>query len=292
MNQAIIQELWRFPIKSFGGEKLNQVTFAQQGILGDRAYALMNTETGKVISAKSVRQFPNLLCCQAQFLAEPQPGQAIPPVKITLDDGTTLQSDDPAIDQKLSNYFGQALTLAQTAPDDFTIDTFNPDVEGINPEKRGKFTESKLGTAFFERVGQESAVPAGSFMDIYPLSIITSSTLEYLQKLRPESNFDLRRFRMNIILKTSEEGFVENDWLKKEMRIQDSVRIQVTIPDPRCVMTTLAQEGFPRDNQIMKTLSQHNTLDVEDLGKCPCAGVYATILQGGTGKVGDQVAII
>ena len=53
--------LWRFPVKSMGDEQLQDVEVTKGGVLGDRAYALIDKDTGKVVSAKSVRLFPNLL---------------------------------------------------------------------------------------------------------------------------------------------------------------------------------------------------------------------------------------
>jgi hypothetical protein len=47
------------------GERLDRAEVTERGILGDRAYALIDVETGKVASAKSVKLFPSLLDCQA-----------------------------------------------------------------------------------------------------------------------------------------------------------------------------------------------------------------------------------
>ena len=63
-----VAELWRFPVKSMQGERLEQAEFTERGVLGDRAYALIDVDTGKVVSAKSVKLFPGLLDCQATFL--------------------------------------------------------------------------------------------------------------------------------------------------------------------------------------------------------------------------------
>ena len=56
--------------------------------MGDRAYALIDTDTGKVVSAKSVRLFPDLFGCRAAFVEPPRAGRELPPVRITLPDGT------------------------------------------------------------------------------------------------------------------------------------------------------------------------------------------------------------
>jgi len=47
---------------------------------------------------------------------------------------------------------------------------------------------------------------------------------------------------MNVIVGTAQRGFVENEWLGRKLAIGDQVRIDVALPDPRCVMPSLAQE--------------------------------------------------
>ena len=80
--------LWRFPVKSMRGEQLEQTNLEARGLVGDRGYALIDVETGKVVSAKSVRLFPDLLNCTAAFVEPPQSGRDLPPVRISLPDGT------------------------------------------------------------------------------------------------------------------------------------------------------------------------------------------------------------
>ncbi len=285
-----IEALWRFPIKSFRGEKLDQVEFDNQAVLGDRAYALIDKETGKVVSAKSVKLFPDLLNCGAVYLQTPQLGQEIPPVQITLADGTIVVSDSDEVDQILSDYFGRDVTLARAAPDDYTIDQYHPDVENLDPAgHRDTSVEQKLGSALFKEMGVESPLTPGSFMDVFPISVISTSTLEYLHQLRPETKFDVRRFRMNIVVRTEHPGFVENSWVGNGLTIGENVRLMVTMPDPRCVMTTLAQNEIPKDTNVLRTLIEHNRLDIMGTGKFPCAGVYAVIEAKGLVRVNDKV---
>ena len=134
-------------------------------------------------------------------------------------------------------------------------------------------------------------MPAGSFFDLFPLSVLTTSTLEQLNELRPESRFDQRRFRMNLIVGAKEAGFVENKWVGRQLAIGDAVRIIVTMPDSRCVMTTLAQDELPRDNDVIRTLTRHNRVQVGDAGQFPCAGVYAVVEAPGTMRIGDRVTL-
>jgi len=288
-----INALWRFPVKSFKGEKLNQATFNKQGVLGDRAYALIDKETGKVVSAKSVKLFPDLLNCSADYTQPLQNGQEIPPVQITLGDGTTVSSDSEKVDQILSSYFGRDVTLARVAPDNYTIDQYYPDIENLDPAgHRNTSVQQKLGSALFKEVGVESPIPPESFMDVFPVSVMTTSTLEHLHQLRPETNFDMRRFRMNMIIKTENSGFVENLWIGNTLKIGNSVQLLVTSPDPRCVMTTLPQDEIPKDINVLRTLVEHNRLDIMGAGKFPCAGVYAVIAAGGLVEINDTVELV
>ncbi len=287
-----IAGLWRFPVKSMRGERLDQAELTARGLVGDRAYALIDTDTGKVVSAKSVRMFPGILNCQAAFVAPPQAGQAPPPVCITLPDGTTVTSDGGEADRVLSAFFGRNVTLAQSAPDDYTIDMYHPDIEGaVAPSQRDTVVEQKLGAALFAELGMDSPVPAGAFFDAFPLTVLTTSTLARLNELQPQTRFDERRFRMNVIVATTEAGFVENDWVGRALALGDAARLHIALPDARCVMTTLAQDELPQDAGVLRALAQHNRLRVSGLGHSPCAGVYAVIASGGTICTGDGVKL-
>jgi len=245
--------MWRFPVKSMKGERLEHGEFTERGLVGDRAYALIDTETGKVVSAKSVRLFPDLFLCSAEFVEPPQLDAELPHARITLPDGTTVTTDSNNVDAVLSASFGRDITLARAAPDDFTI--------------------------------------YGAFFDLYPLSVLTAATVNRLNELAPDSNFDERRFRMNLIIDTKEAGFVENEWIGRELSLGDAMRIRVAMPNSRCVMTTLAQDELPRDDEILRALVQHNRLQVGDTGLFPCAGVYAVVQAAGSLRTGDSVTL-
>jgi uncharacterized protein YcbX len=283
--------LWRFPVKSMLGEQVDAAEVGAGGVVGDRAYAIVDTKTGKVASAKHPKLWPDMFGCRAAFVAPPRPGEELPPVQIDLADGTTVMSDANDADAVLSRFFGRGVELAPAAQDGYTIDQYHPDQEGLDPEgHRDEVTEANLGAAFFNERGLPSVVPAGSFFDLFPLSVLTTSTLDHLNELEPGSRFDARRFRMNVIVDTPAPGFVENEWLARTLALGADVRLTVAIPDPRCVMPTLAQEELPADKQIIKALVQHNRLDL-GAGLYPCAGVYAVAESTGTIRTGDPVSL-
>ena len=289
-NEGTVVGLWRFPVKSMAGERLQQVELSERGLLGDRGYALVDVATGKVASAKSVRLFPNILACQARFVEPPRAGHDLPAVRIVLPDGTAVTSDAGDRDRMLSSYFKREVTLARTAPDNFTIDQYHPDIEGADPAgHRDTVVEAKVGSAFFAEAGLASPVPVGAFFDLFPVSVLTTSTLDQLRARRPQSSIDERRFRMNVIVETASPGFVENGWVGKGVAIGPTARLHVAMPDPRCVMTTLAQDDLPSDPEILRALVQHNRIRVGDAGQFPCAGVYAVVAASGTLHTGDPV---
>lgn len=260
--------------------------------MGDRAYALVDAETGKVVSAKSVRLFSGVLGCSATFVEPPRAAVEPPPVRIELPDGTAVTSDDGNADRMLSAYFGRDVMLARAAPEDFTIDQYHPDLEDLDPAGyRDTVVEQKLGSALFAQIGAPSPVPVGAFFDVFPVSVMTTSALERLGELAPRSRFDQRRFRMNVIVGTAQAGFVENEWVGRELAIGDSVRLGVVMPDPRCVMTTLAQDELPEDVDVLRTLTRHNRVQVGPAGLFPCAGAYAVVGAPGTVRTGDRVVL-
>jgi uncharacterized protein YcbX len=284
--------LWRFPVKSMLGEELETVDVAESGVVGDRAYALVDKETGKVASAKHPKVWPDLLRCRASFVTPPRTGEEAPPVRIDLADGTSVTSDEPGADAVLSRFFGRDVELARAAPEDFTIDQYHPDQENLDPQgRRDEVTETRLGAALFKEMGAPSAVPDGSFLDLFPVSVLTTSTLRRLEELEPQSVFDARRFRMNVIVEARGDGFLENEWLGRGLAVGDEVKLGVAMPDPRCVMTTVAQEGLDRDPEVLKALARHNRLDVAGGGLYPCCGVYAVVAAPGTLRKGDGVAL-
>jgi uncharacterized protein YcbX len=284
--------LWRFPVKSMLGEELDSVDLVEGGVVGDRAYAIRDRDTGKVASAKHPKLWPDLLGCRAAFVEPPRQGHDLPSARIELADGSSVLSDAPDVDAVLSRFFGRDVLLAGAAQDGYTIDQYHPDEENYDPDgHRDEVVEAQLGAAFFNARGLPSAVPEDSFFDLFPLSVLTTSSLDQLGELEPGSQFDARRFRMNVIVDTAGQGFVENDWVGRTLAIGDDVQIGVALPDPRCVMPSLAQPDLARDPGILKALARHNRIDVAG-ALYPCAGVYAVAEATGTIRSGDPVSLV
>ncbi|HUF04898.1 MAG TPA: MOSC domain-containing protein, partial [Aridibacter sp.] len=142
-----------------------------------------------------------------------------------------------------------------------------------------------------ERIAGDA--PEGTFFDYAAVHLLTTATLERLRELYPGGRFEARRFRPNIIVKSGSEAidFVENEWVGHILFIGDEVKLRVTDPCPRCVMTTLPQGDLPKDSGILRT-AVHNNVYVPFAQKpLPSVGVYAKVLQGGTIRRGDKITI-
>jgi uncharacterized protein YcbX len=273
--------LWRHPVKSMMGEELNAAEVTEGGLLGDRAYAVVDSTDGKVASAKNPRKWPMLFDFRAALADIPRPGMTTPPVRIALPDGTVLSSEQPDIHQILSTVLQRPVALdaaecvhraggEPSVPEAraATAEEYWPDMEGL--EHRDTVTDFGL--------------PQGTFFDAAVVHVLTTATLDRLRALYPAGRFEVRRFRPNMVVETANDGtaFVENAWIGRTLAIGDAVRLSITGPCPRCVMTTLAQGDLPRDAGILRTAAQHNQANV---------GVYASVLQGGEIRRGDSVSL-
>ena len=118
--------IWIFPVKSMKGARHGQAVLTPQGFPGDRAYALIDRETGRVVSAKSVRLFPDLFGCEAAYPEPPRPGNSLPPVQISLPDGNVVRSDMDDSDKCLSDFFGRDVTLSRVAPERLAFFDLSP----------------------------------------------------------------------------------------------------------------------------------------------------------------------
>jgi uncharacterized protein YcbX len=95
---------------------------------------------------------------------------------------------------------------------------------------------------------------------------------------------------MNLIVDTAARGFVENEWVGHTLAIGDDVEVGVALPDPRCVMPSLAQDDLPTDSNILKALVRYNRIDGAG-ALYPCAGVYAFAKATGTIRKDDRVSL-
>lgn len=258
--------LWRYPVKSMMGEELNASYVTERGLLGDRAYALVDQVTGKVASAKNPRKWGKLFDFRSSFIDPPRTGGEMPNVRITLRDGKSLTSNQPDVDSVLSDALGVQVRLKTASFEKPSYEEYWPDIEGL--AKRDQVTDETM--------------PSQTFFDLAVTHVLTTATIDRLSELYPEGRFDVRRFRPNIVVEPFPfvKDFVENGWVNRTLFLGDEVRLKITSPCTRCVMTTLPQGDLPHDLGILRTAARYNQVNV---------GVYSSVEHGGNIKRGDPV---
>jgi uncharacterized protein YcbX len=285
-----IRELWRYPVKSMGGERLRRAELRAHGILGDRLWAVRDEREGVITSGKKL---PKLMLCTARYVAEPPPDARagnVPPVLITLPDGRELRSDDPGVHATLSAFLGKEVTLSALRP-----------AEDREHYRAAKTTRAEMRQAFglgpdeplpdFSMLPlsiltelSQYATPRGTYFDCYALHLLTTTTLETLRSRAAAADFDVRRFRPNVLIDTngSASGFVELTWCGGVLST-GGAKILVDAPTPRCSMPTRAQPGLPNEPLILKTIATEAER---------CAGIYAQVETPGILEAGASIDLI
>lgn len=266
-----VASLHRYPVKSMQGETPDSVELTDDGVVGDRIWALRDAETGKLVSAKRPRLWRAMLDCRATTRDDGG-------VDVTTPDGETYGVTDPALRISLNALFGRDVGVEEaTETQQGVYESDWPEIEGVTLSGEIDLPTNLSG------VGT-------TFIDLGILHLLTSASLDALQAAAPDVNVDVRRFRPSILLDTPDlDGFPENDWAGRTMTIGDVV-ITVGDPAPRCVMTTVAQEELPRELAVLQAIAAENRL-TNDLGSFACLGAYASVAAGGTVRVGDTVTL-
>ena len=276
-----VLSLWRYPVKSMAGEELQSTEVTGLGLLGDRAYALVDASSGQVVSAKNPKKWKGLFDLRATFIEPPAAGAKLPPVRIALPDGTTVHTAQREFEAILSRLLERQVRLdmiethihaaapASGEAGPVNAEAYWPDMDGL--DHRDTVTDFTL--------------PAGTFFDCASVHLLTTATLARLHELQPQGRFEVRRFRPNIVIEptSGEKVFLEDAWLGRTLALGAKVRLEITGPCGRCVMTTLPQGDLPRDLGILRTVAEHHGAQV---------GIYAAVVQGGTIRRGDPVRLV
>jgi uncharacterized protein YcbX len=187
--------------------------------------------------------------------------------RITLPDGQVLRFDDPAIDDVLSHWLGRRVHLAHEEEAgersyEMTFDPPNDDAEYY-----------------------EIPAPPGTFLDLAPVHLVTTATLAGCAAARPDLDWDVRRFRPNLVLDVDVEPFGEQAWIGRQVAVGDVV-LTVDGPTVRCAMPLRAQPGLEREPALFKAMSELNQELPNHLG------LYCSVTEPGTVTVGDPITLL
>ncbi len=279
-----IAEIWRYPVKSMGGERLAATPVGPRGLPGDRAWAVRDEVRGGIRGAKKI---PALMQCSARYLAEPTPAR-VPAPELTLPGGETLHADAENAAARVSAAVGATVTLWPLRPAS-EVEHYKrgaPDSTDVLTELRAIFgrepDEALPDLSVFPPDLFQYESPPGTYFDAFPLLLLSDASLARLQTLAPASRVDVRRFRPNFVIATGESGFPELARAGKRLRLGGAV-LEVGVACPRCVMITHGFAELPKDPGLMRTL-------VREAGGS--LGVYASVAEPGAVRVGDAVELL
>jgi uncharacterized protein YcbX len=247
-----VGELWRHPVKSMQGEQLTEATVENSGLLGDRMWGIVDQDTQMVLTARRV---PELLLATARLTNTG--------VEIELPDGTVLAGPSADADGALSHWIGRPVTLAHAGSMEAGVGEFYVDATDDNSEVASW------------------TMPQGRFVDALPLLVVTTASLRAASALHPDGAWEPRRFRPNIVIDVDDDGWVEDQWSGRVVRIGNAM-VQPVGPCARCTMVTRPQPGLERDLGVFTTLARHHGATF---------GAWTAVLEPGAVRVGDDVTL-
>ena len=245
----IVQGLWRYPVKSMGGELVDDVTFTERGVQNDRAWGVRDVTSGTILSAKREGR---LLGASASLVNDQ--------LSVTLPDGR-VYDPGPALDESLGRWLERDVRLvdadAYGVPVFQSVDDFEHDDAPLT---------SWEGSP-------------GSFVDDSPVHLLTTGDLALLERERPDLNWEVRRFRPNVVIDAPLISRLV--WEKGQRLALGEVEVEITKGCSRCVMTTRAQPGgLERELDVLRHVARHHDARV---------GVRARVTRPGALRSGDAV---
>ncbi len=128
--------------------------------------------------------------------------------------------------------------------------------------------------------------------DFAPVHLLTTRSIAHMRRAAPDTDWDPRRFRPNLLLDDGEApGPAERDLLGAQLRA-GTLRLDVELPTPRCVVPSRAREELPHDPRLLRTLVRENRWDLGPAGNQPCLGAYARVGAAGTLAVDDRLDVV
>jgi uncharacterized protein YcbX len=278
MSTGHVSELWRYPVKSMLGERVDAADLGEGGVPGDRGYALLDVETGKIASAKRPQLWRRML----ELAIESDGGRD---VTVRFPNGDAHAADD-GLNDPLSDFLGRRVRLLKTRQDQRSVDRSLPDqvLEG-GLDAAAEFTDLPLA----------QAAPVGGFFDFAPFHVLTRTSLAAIRDASGDDSVVAERYRPNIVVDCPDlPAFAENDWTGAEMRIGPDAVLKFVLPTPRCAIPMLPQGALGRSPGALTSVLALNRIELPDFapGLYPCLGAFAVLTTPGRVAMGDEVRLV
>ena len=257
MDLGKVDSIFRYPVKSMMGEKIEETCVTSNGVLGDRVWAVRDEVRGGIRGAKKI---PHLMQLSAACIVEPTEYGSYP-AAVTLADGEVIRTDDQNINARLSQALDHKVTIWPIMPKE-QLDHYRrgaPDSDDLETELRqvfGRTADEPLpDLSIFPPEILEYESPPGTYFDAFPLLILSKKSLVAMNQRQPASIFDQKRFRPNLLVEdfNSVGDFPEEAWEGFRLKVGSAV-LKAEVVCPRCVVTTHGFEKLPKDPSIMRGL--------------------------------------
>ena len=254
-----IDSLWRYPVKSMRGEELDEAFASFSGIYGDRLFAFESSASPKGFPYLTAREQQRLLQYRPHFR---HPDKAARPINLT--EAEKMGANPVWAD------FAELMVDVET-PDGKTLAVDDPaliDMIRADIDQKHQLTLMRSERAL---------------TDCRPVSVFSLQSARQLAE-ETGTSIDKRRFRANVYVNlTSTQGFAENEFVGKTLRIGPKVVVTVLERDARCVMITLDPDTGEKTPAILKKVAQaHEGM----------AGVYGAVMVEGMLHKGDSVEVL
>jgi uncharacterized protein YcbX len=256
-----VESLWRYPVKSMGGEMMGESFVGFSGVYGDRCYAFKNSGARKGFPYLNANVPQQMLLYRPKFR---HPERAVRP---------------PNLLEAMS--IAPGVTPANAEPEDMVLDVVTPSgavVAVDDPALIEMLGEGLRGENHLTLVRSDRALT-----DCRPVSLISLQTVRQVgEELgRP---VDRRRFRSNIYLDlASGQGFSEDELVGRKLRLGSKAVLAVLERDPRCKMVSLDPDTGEHDPEVLRKVAQAHKAS---------AGVYCAVLVEGVLSAGDPVEVV
>jgi len=254
LGSVQVRELWRHPVKSLQGEQLAEATVDADGLVGDREWGIRDEATGNILTG---RREPLLLLASARRTDEGDPA-------ITLPDGDSITGAGEATDEALSTWLGRRVRLVSALEE--------------GPRQAEYFEDATDDTS----QALTFTMPTGHLVDTLPLLLLTTASLRRGQEVHAAGEWDVRRFRPNLLVEVEGTGWVEDGWCGQRVRVGEDVELEPKAPCERCSMVTRPQPGLGRDLDVFRALAREHGATF---------GVWSSVAISGQVRVGDTVAV-
>ena len=286
MSVGTVSQLWRYPVKSMGGEQIESAQIDPNGVAGDRGWVIR--EGGE---NRTARQVPRLLQCAARYVESPSSDRRSPQFEVTLPDDQSLASSADDFEQRLSEVLGRDIAVLPLHPaedlDHYRRPPADPNVDQMASMRKVFGLEDgdpfpDLGDIPMDVLAQFQS-PPGTYFDAFPIHIMTTASLNTLAAVGAGEDADVRRFRPNVLIDTGDaEGLLEVDWTGKQLRLGEVV-IELRTTTVRCSIPAHAQRDFGSSRAVGRALIEKTKQHL---------GSYCHVVESGAVNVGDSVELL